>query len=315
WLDRAPGQRVTSALIRVELQDGADGIAEKLDAWFVPESLAASAVVDEGALIAGDFRIDSAGHIRFAVFARPGLGVRRLGRIAQRLCEIEVYKSMSMLGLARVRSIGARMGEVDGELIELMGDMTSEARRPEGTLQSLLKISTELESMLAKSAFRFGATRAYAAIVHDRIDVLREERFDGRQTFKEFMVRRFDPAMRTVEATEYRLGTMAERSMRAANLLRTQVDVERSAQNQALLESMDRRADLQLRLQRTVEGLSVVAISYYAVNLVLYLLGPLAQSGGAPKTALAALVTPVVVLAVWAMVRRIRKSMERRDGG
>ncbi|MEM6825869.1 MAG: DUF3422 domain-containing protein, partial [Pseudomonadota bacterium] len=216
---------------------------------------------------------------------------------------------------ARVRSIGARMGEVDGELIELMGDMTSEARRPEGTLQSLLKISTELESMLAKSAFRFGATRAYAAIVHDRIDVLREERFDGRQTFKEFMVRRFDPAMRTVEATEYRLGTMAERSMRAANLLRTQVDVERSAQNQALLESMDRRADLQLRLQRTVEGLSVVAISYYAVNLVLYLLGPLAQSGGAPKTALAALVTPVVVLAVWAMVRRIRKSMERRDGG
>ncbi|MEM6824732.1 MAG: DUF3422 domain-containing protein, partial [Pseudomonadota bacterium] len=236
WLDRAPGQRVTSALIRVELQDGADGIAEKLDAWFVPESLAASAVVDEGALIAGDFRIDSAGHIRFAVFARPGLGVRRLGRIAQRLCEIEVYKSMSMLGLARVRSIGARMGEVDGELIELMGDMTSEARRPEGTLQSLLKISTELESMLAKSAFRFGATRAYAAIVHDRIDVLREERFDGRQTFKEFMVRRFDPAMRTVEATEYRLGTMAERSMRAANLLRTQVDVERSAQNQALLE-------------------------------------------------------------------------------
>ncbi len=103
--------------------------------------------------------------------------------------------------------------------------------------------------------------------MNQRIDVLREERFEGRQTFGEFMMRRFDPAMRTVKATERRLQAMADRAMRAGDLLRTRVDVERSAQNQKLLESMDRRADLQLRLQKTVEGLSVVAISYYAVNL------------------------------------------------
>jgi uncharacterized membrane-anchored protein len=71
---------------------------------------------------------------------------------------------------------------------------------------------------------------------------------------------------------------MAERAERAAELLRTRVDVERSAQNQRLLESMDRRADLQLRLQHTVEGLSVVAISYYAVSLAAYLLAPLAHA-------------------------------------
>jgi uncharacterized membrane-anchored protein len=310
WLADAPGVRIASALIRVERQQGDEGIQEKLDGWFVPESIAVSRVIDDGAVIAGDFRIDSAGHMRFAVFARPGLGSRRLGRIVQRLCEIETYKTMSMLGFARVRELGPRMATIDGRLTRLMDGMTAENSRPDQVLGLLLKISSELESLAARSSFRFGATRAYEAIVNERVSVLREERFDGRQTFGEFMTRRFDPAMRTVKAAEHRLNAMAERAMRAADLLRTQVDVERSAQNQELLASMDRRSDLQLRLQRTVEGLSVVAISYYGVNLALYLLGPVEKAAGLSKTVLAAAVTPVVVVAVWLMIRRIHKRMK-----
>jgi uncharacterized membrane-anchored protein len=117
--------------------------------------------------------------------------------------------------------------------------------------------------------------------------------------------------MRTVKAGERRLQQMAERATRAGNLLRTRVDVERSAQNQELLASMDRRADMQLRLQRTVEGLSVVAISYYAVSLVLYLLGPAEEAFGIGKAWIAAGVTPIVVLLVWLGIRRIRQEVER----
>jgi uncharacterized membrane-anchored protein len=146
--------------------------------------------------------------------------------------------------------------------------------------------------------------------VDQRIAVLREERFKGRQTFYEFMMRRYDPAMRTVRSTETRLTTLVDRARRAGELLRTKVDVERSAQNQALLESMDKRADLQLRLQKTVEGLSVVAISYYAVSLVGYLAYPLVEFLGMTKGALTGLITLPVVGAVWYLVHRIRRSME-----
>ena len=163
--------------------------------------------------------------------------------------------------------------------------------------------------MVARNSFRFGATAAYEAIVHDRIQVLREHRFDGRQTFNEFMMRRYDPAMRTVKSTERRLAAMADRAIRAGELLRTRVDVERSAQNQKLLESMDRRADLQLRLQKTVEGLSVVAISYYAVSLASYAAYPLAGALGLSKAELTAALTVPVVGAVWWMLRRIQKKM------
>jgi uncharacterized membrane-anchored protein len=310
WLDEAPGDRITSALIRVEELKGDEGIAEKLETWFVPESLAVSRVLDDAAVIAGDFRIDTGGHMRFAVFARPGVESRRVGRVVQRLCEIETYKSMSMLGLARVRDMAPRMGEIDGELTQLMGDMTEKSAHAEGTLHALLNVSSQLETMVARSSFRFGATKAYEALVQDRIRVLREQRFEGRQTFHEFMMRRFDPAMRTVHSTESRLQAMAVRATRAGNLLRTRVDVERSAQNQELLESMDRRSDLQLRLQRTVEGLSVVAISYYAVNLAIYILGPVGAETGVSKIVLTAIVTPVVIVAVWALIRRIRREAE-----
>jgi uncharacterized membrane-anchored protein len=310
WLATAPGKRLTSVLIRIEPMPATEAaLFEQLDDWFVPESLAVSRVVDGAAVIAGDFRVDPAGHMRFAVFVQPGTGPRRVGRIVQRLCEIETYRAMSMLGLMRSRDLTARLNSLDPKLSSLVSGLDNAEPAPEAALHNLLTISAELESLAVQFSFRFGATAAYEAIVNQRIEVLRETRVEGRQTFAEFMMRRYDPAMRTVKSAEGRLQAMADRAQRAAELLRTRVDVERSAQNQKLLESMDKRADLQLRLQRTVEGLSVVAISYYAVSLASYLAYPLAKGLHMTKEALtAALVLPVVGL-VWLMVRRIRKAL------
>ncbi len=311
WLEKAPGQRVTSVLIDIrERPSDEQGISEYLDEWFVSESLAAASVLDDGAVISGDFRIDQKGHLRFAVFASEGTSARRVGRIVQRLCEIETYKSMSMLGFARVRQLQPKLNTLDTQLTTLMGAMSEEQASADTTLNDLLKISAELETLSARSSFRFGATGAYEALVNQRIEALREERFQGRQHFAEFMMRRYAPAMRTVTSAERRLEQMSSRSIRASNLLRTRVDVERSAQNQALLESMDKRSDLQLRLQRTVEGLSVVAISYYAVSLVGYMLYPVAETTGISKGTLSALVTLPVVAVVWWAIRRLRANVE-----
>ncbi|WP_170558525.1 DUF3422 family protein [Ruegeria atlantica] len=308
WLMASPGQRVTSAMVRVVEREGDEVIKTKLLDWFEPESLAVARVLDDAAVCASDFRIDPAGHMRFALFVAKGTGRRRTGRIVQRLCEIETYKAMSMLGFARVKQLMPRIGKLDEKLTQLMGQMTGNSAQPDELLQDLLSTSIELETLAAQCSFRFGATGAYEAIVNQRIEVLREERFEGGQNFADFMMRRYDPAIRTVKSTERRLQALSDRAIRAGELLRTRVDVERSAQNQALLESMDRRSDLALRLQHTVEGLSVVAISYYAVSLVSYLLYPL-TSAGISKGMLTAAVTIPVVLAVWFAVRRIRKRL------
>lgn len=311
WLDDAPGQRLTSSLLRLmPMPKKTDIVLEQLREWFVPESLACAHVLEGAAVVAGDFRIDPAGHTRFAAFVPASTGSRRVGRIIQRLLEIETYKTMSMLGFALTREIGGQVGKMDRQVSDLMAKMSAQEMRPEETLNALLDVSVELENVVAQTSFRFAGTAAYQAIVAERIEALREARFEGRQGFGEFMSRRYEPAMRTVVSMERRLERMSARALRASDLLRTRVDVERSAQNQAILASMDQRADLQLRLQRTVEGLSVVAISYYAVSLAGYLLYPLTELTGMSKGYLTALVTLPVVLFVWGAVRKLRQHIE-----
>ena len=316
WLDQAPGKVLTSVLVRVERGETVPTLAEadyaRMRDWFVPESLAMSSVIDGQAIAASDFRIDAAGHVRFALLVRADIGPRRLGRIVQRVVEIETYKSIAMLTLPVARRVAARVAELDGEMSSLVRTMVTSGGGESQTLDRLLEMSAEIEALSSSSAFRFGAAEAYAAIVHERIRALREERVMGRQTLAEFMLRRFDPAMRTCRSAKGRLDELSQRATRAATLLRTRVEVSIAAQNRGLLESMNRRAALQLRLQQMVEGLSVVAISYYAVSLAGYILAPIARQLNVDEARVQAMVAVPVIGAVWWMVRRLRMRVSER---
>lgn len=314
WLNTAPGAVLTSALVRVEEYADEPALTKiltnKFPHWFVAESLAASRVIDDEAIIAGDFRIDTSGHVRFAVLTKPEIGKRRLGRIVQRLLEIETYKTASMLTLPIARTIARRVAVLDQELTQVVQEMSTQSGTENSSLERLLKMSAEIELLSSSTAFRFGAAGAYEAIVNRRVSVLREERLAGRQLFGEFMLRRYDPAMRTCRSAQERLTDLSSRAERAANLLRTRVDVATAEQNHEVLKQMDRRAALQLRLQETVEGLSVVAISYYAVSLAGYLLAPVAKYFHIEKTTMLAIVVLPVIALVFAAVRRIKNQID-----
>jgi len=309
WLQSLGGTVITSARVRIERVTDATAVESRLGpeirAWFVSESLAAAYVLDQNVVIAGDFRIDQAGHVRFAVFGLGDVGARRMGRVVQRMLEIETYKSMAMMTLPVARRVFGASGELDSDLADISAAMAGGTGASDAMLQRLLAISARVEALASDSAFRFSAGRAYRAIADQRIKVLREERIQSSQLFSEFMTRRFDPAMRTCEAAEKSLSDLSARAARAAELLATQVGVAAADQNRKLLESMNKRAALQMRLQETVEGLSVVAVSYYAVNLMAYLLTPLVKSH-LSKTTLSALLVPPVILGVWWMIRRIK---------
>ena len=307
WQDTAPGKRIAAVMIQIDiLPDDPAEVMPRLTEWFAADSLASVWVLEEAAVVAGDFRIDPAGWMRFAVFVKPGTQSGRIGRIVQRLLDLETYRAMSMLGLERGRDLTRQLNALDPQLTDIVQGMSDGGRPAESVLHDLLTVSARLEGAATQHAFRFGATAAYEAIVMDRVASLRETRFMGGQMLTEFMARRYHPAMRTAKSAEKRLAQMLDRSERAGELLRTRVDVWRGAQNQDLLQRMDRRADLQLRLQHTVEGLSVVAISYYAVGLLGYALYPLAHMLHVDKAVLSAVLAPVAVVGVWLAMRRIR---------
>ena len=305
WFDGVGGTLISATQVHVAVAASAEEaeavFVDKLSHHFAAESLATGFVIEDEALVATDFRIHEDGLARIAVLAIDGVGPRRLGRVVQRLLEIESYKSLALLALPVARKIADRVTELDKRLAEIKARDDD----PRDMLHALTDLASEVEYLSTDSAFRFGAAGAYEAIVHDRITAIRERRLRGRQLYSEFMTRRFDPAMRTCRSAEQRLKELSDRVARASSLLSTRVNVAVEAQNQALLESMDRRAALQLRLQQTVEGLSVVAISYYAVSLLAYIATPVAKTMGLDKASVIAAIVPIVVSVVWIAIRKL----------
>lgn len=318
WITDHGSRVITSVSIELLMEANEADMAKRMDEeirdWFGRASFAAALVTDKGAALAADFDLDADGHIRFAVLATPLLGPGRVGRVVQRLLEIETYRAMSMLTLPVARKVLSDLRLIDQSLSRTVEAMGAKTERASESLDELLKLSSDLAVLSSQSSFRFSAARAYETLVRQRLELLNEERLLGRQLLTEFMKRRYDPTMRTCRSASEQLDDMAERAAKAAELLGTRVSVTTSSQNRELLATMDKRAAQQARLQETVEGISVVAISYYAVSLLTYLLSPVAKMLELSKTTLAAaLVLPVAAL-VWISMHRLKEKLIRKDG-
>jgi uncharacterized membrane-anchored protein len=281
---------------------------EKLIAGFDAASLCYSLVENGKAAAVTDFRQDGDGLTRILILD-GGLSPARTGALSQRLIEIETYRTLAMLGLPLAQSLSPRMRRIEDRLAALTGEMrATDHRDSQELLAELTDLAAELEADAAASLYRFGASRAYHGIVEERLEALGETAVPGYDTWSAFLQRRVAPAMRTCRSIEARQDSLSEKLARAATLLRTWVDVEVERQNRDVLASMNNRARLQLRLQQTVEGLSVAAVSYYVVGLIGYLAKGSAIFGEPVKPELVtAFSVPFVVLAIWWLVRRVRR--------
>ena len=280
-----------------------------------PGSIAVSTMRDGRAIGATDFRLRDNGITRILVIDR-GLYPQEVGALVQRLIEVETYRTLALLGLPEARRVQPTIARLETSLQETINKIGSSPGLNENRalLEKLTSLAAELEADAASSAYRFGATRAYAEIVRMRLNAIREGPLEGYARWSSFLERRMAPAMRTCQTVENRQMDLSNRTSRAANLLRTRIEVELEQQNRELLASMNRRARLQLRLQQWVEGLSVAAVSYYVVGLVSYLAEGVESFGwNVDPRWVTALAVPPVVLGIWYFVRRIRASHGHED--
>jgi uncharacterized membrane-anchored protein len=300
-----PGPHLVSADLHLLPEDGS-----RLDAIFDETSLAASLVDNGAAIAATDFRAGTDGFVRILVLDRA-LTPARAGALAQRLLEIETYRTLALLGLPESQRIAPSVRRTEETLVRIASTMTvtDGLAADNALLDEMTALAAKLESEAASSNYRFGASRAYDTIVQQRLVAIGEQPFAGWPTIAAFLARRMAPAMRTCQMLQDRQADLATKLARAANLLRTRVDVALEQQNRDLLAAMNDRARMQLRLQQTVEGLSVAAIGYYVVSLFGYIAKGAKDSGWLrmdPGVA-TALFVPLALLGVWAAVRRIRR--------
>ncbi len=306
WIASLPGELLVAAHLEMlpEMEENA------ADEIFGAGQLVASLIQGGRGMAFTDFRIGSHGFARFLVHAGSMTPVQA-GRNVQRLLEIDTYRMMALLAVPVARMLAPALTRWENELAEIAAKLVEAKPADEpDLLERLTTLAAEIEKEEAATRYRFSAAAAYYALVQRRIAELREERMEGLQTFQEFVERRLAPAMDTCQATVARQEALSRRVGRITTLLSTRVDLTQEAQNRTLMQGMDRRARLQLRLQRTVEGLSVAAITYYIVSLLSYLWKPVAPMLGTTPEMLVAVSIFVVLGLVWLGLQRARRRLK-----
>jgi uncharacterized membrane-anchored protein len=317
WLAAIPG-RTFAAIELIMLHDDLNVPQQSLrkaQQWFGEDTVVASRMGNPAhSLVVTDFHLRPSGFERILVLAPEATSDTRGGRISQRLLELETYRLMALRGLPVAKAVGAQLGLAERELANITAALQNKAAQDQTMLDRLIGLAASVELITAEHSFRFAATAAYDKLVRERIAELRESPISGTQTIGEFMQRRLSPAMATVAATAQRLTNLSERISRTSALLRTRVDIATEEQNSQLLEKLTKGQELQLRLQTTVEGLSIAAISYYVISLLLYL-GKAAKAAGLPihPEMTAGAFVPLVLWLVWRTNKRIHDKLRREE--
>ena len=305
--DDLPGETIRATQISLVAATDPDVIPAGVVGAFDPEATIACDLVGGVSRVVSDFRLNSDGYGRLLVLDR-GLERDEPAQLILRLQELGNYRNMALLGLPLAQKLTPTVTALEGRLAELTHDVSERTSEDDKLLDELTFLSAELARLAAETRYRMSATRAYAQLSIDRLASLRIEPIRGFQTLADFTERRLMPAVRTCDSFSARIEDLLQRAAWTSELLRTRIDIALAKQNRDLLESMDKRTMAQLRLQQAVEGLSVVAISYYVVALVGYLLG---AAHGVDHGLAMAIAVPVVVglvtISLWRFRRRLHE--------
>ena len=311
WLEAMPGEVI--AANHIDLRPTTLS-SEQLPEYFEGKRLVGSKIYDGLATVWTSVQHHSDGFIRTLV-VDEGIDALQAGRAIRNLLEIAAYRAMTLLALPIARKLIPEVTKLEGRLVGTNAklNLLETVEDEQKLMTELIEEATQLEKLVADHNFRFSATQAYFSLTESRLDMLREQRLPTFRTLKQFHVRRFIPAFHTCMSVVKRKEDLSKRISRTTELLNSRLQLSLELQNQRLLASMDKRSALQLRLQQTVEGLSVVAMTYYSMNLIKLLIEPLPveQYLSMSKTMALAFMTPFVFTGALMLVKRIRNKLDK----
>jgi uncharacterized membrane-anchored protein len=275
-----------------------------------------SQVMDSRAEAWSAYRVHEDGFGRIALVVDQ-ITPHSLGRTVERLLAIENFHHLGLLSLPLAREIKSDLARWESAVVGQMEalQVAASLEQKRAVLSSFLALAADVENLRARVAGRFAASSAYFTLLEDRFSELRETKIEHVLRLSRFVMRRLAPAAQTCRTVLGRLNDLSHRIDRAAQLLRTSINLHVDEQNQRLLASADRRARLQLELQAAVETLSIVAITYYVLALTGYVLKAASNLGVKLDADLTlGVAAPILLMLAWGVMRLVRKRIREASG-
>jgi len=313
WLEQFPGEAISACHVAIShISDhlsSEQSVKAKIEKLLSAPAKIACKLSNIQANLWSSLQLDKDGFNQFVIDAKPE-SPSQIGRLLLMVLEIETYRQMALLALPVAKEIAPQASQLGQQCAKILSKIAKidSAHDESQLLQELTNVAAEVERLRASSSYRFSATRAYSELVNSRLDEMHQEPIDDKDMLGEFLQRRFMPAIRTCASVSLQLESLSKRLTRASDLLRTRVDHTIAEQNQKLLESMNHRSHMQLRLQQTVEGLSVAAISYYLISLIKIVLHGFSEEFfHINENLVLVIISPIVLLTIFMIVRNMKK--------
>ena len=319
WLRTFPGKAISACHVYISKissnVSSQQSVKSKVESLLGAPVKVASKIGYWNANIWSSLQLDKDGFNQFVIDTQSD-SETQVGRLLLMVLEIETYRQMALMALPIAKEIAPLATELGQKCAHILSNIAKIDSSDDESkqLQELTNVAAEVERLRASSSYRFSATSAYAELVNSRLDELNQSPIGSKDMLGEFLQRRFMPAIRTCASVSLQLESLSKRLTRASDLLRTRVDQTIAEQNQKLLASMNRRSSMQLRLQQTVEGRSVAAISYYLISLIKIVLhGFSEQFIHLNENLILVIISPIVLLIIFIIVRNMKKHYDEDE--
>lgn len=313
WCNNIPGELISATHIDIQKQLPSKASIQQM---FAGHAVAASFIGEQKAQVLASFRRASDDFERILVINYE-LSKGQTGRLLRCLLELSSYRTVALLSLPVSKTLLPSIAEMEKNLANITDKLSkvNKQKQQKMLLNELSSLSAKLESLIADNQFRFDATEAYFEIVSNRLNELNEQNVSGATSLNDFLRRRLNPAVKTGLSIKQRMLNMSTRVEKASDLLRTKISLDLEEQNQGLLKALNRRSHIQLRLHQLVESVSMIAISYYVIQMISYMLVlPSSWLEIISKEQVIAISVPIITTIVWYTLHKLKRKWRKEKG-
>ncbi len=212
-----------------------------------------------------------------------------------------------------------RMNDIEAGLVGKFSaiSMNLPKATPDDLREWLYTLSTKFGEIAGISE----EVRHYSSDTGSRIELIRnilkewgEMPIEGRSSLNRFYLSATVSLGDDYQRLSRRIDGLRREMIDLMTNLRTKVDLNIQEQSLELQKSVDETTKTQVKLQRTVEGLSVIIISYYIVSLAKFVFEGIKSAGiiNVSSTLLTALFVPIAIIISFLLTKEVKEWWVRK---
>ena len=278
-----------------------------------------SSILGEQTSVVTSFTPDDQGRERYWVSVGPSQGdPSRLKDIVDAIVRIETYYHLLLMQkplfsaaidqVYKFEQVHLKQREI---ITSHIGHANSETLQR--WLNSLTQDLLKTNRMAGTLHFELSASIPYDKIVHTTLTSIAEHPMDSYRPISDYVLSGITGVAEGYQQLLRRIDTLRGGFEGIIAIIRTRIDLIVQAQNLSLLQSVDKTTKSQVLLQHTVEGLSVIVITYYLAGLGGYVFKGLQEVGWLTNSNLAtALFVPVAIGLAFVITTVSRKYLHKK---